>query len=294
MSVPQPIQWYGGKGHLAPEILPIMNQCKFEKYVEPFCGGAAVLFAKVPTKLEVINDRDGLLVNFFLCLREYGEELVEKLILTPYSRDIYNLAKKSLAWHFDGEPNINRAVDLYVLTRQCMSGLIASGWSYGITHLPAYLSSIKNLPEAVERIRHVVIENDDAFNCLKKFDGPDTLFYCDPPYYPNTRSDTRYRFELTKGKHYDLLQLLNKLEGMVILSGYNCGIYETNLKDWGSKAIETVSFATPQTKVSGLQGEGGLKEGQARREYIWYNKAVQMHMAQLDWVAALNNTKGGR
>ena len=56
------IPWPGGKRRLAARILGLMppHSC----YVEPFAGGAALLFAREPAPVEVLNDLDELVKQF--------------------------------------------------------------------------------------------------------------------------------------------------------------------------------------------------------------------------------------
>ena len=68
-----PVTYFGGKSRLAPWIASLLPPHRV--YVEPFCGSAAVLFAKAPSTHEVINDRDGNLVNFLRVLRTRPDEL---------------------------------------------------------------------------------------------------------------------------------------------------------------------------------------------------------------------------
>jgi DNA adenine methylase len=79
-----PTQYLGSKGRLGPWIASLLPPHR--TYVEPFCGSAAVLFAKSPSPTEVINDRDGDLVCLFRVLRDRGGELARALQLTPYAR----------------------------------------------------------------------------------------------------------------------------------------------------------------------------------------------------------------
>jgi len=58
-----PIVWFGGKGHMVNKLLPLIPKHKI--YVEPFGGGANLLIAKEPSPVEVYNDLDSGLVNFF-------------------------------------------------------------------------------------------------------------------------------------------------------------------------------------------------------------------------------------
>jgi DNA adenine methylase len=81
----------------------------------------------------------------------------------------------------------------------------------------------------------VQIEHDDAFAVIKRFDGPDALFYCDPPYVHSTRSAPKgYRHEMGDDKHRELLELINSVKGKVLISCYQSEIYAKALpaKRW--------------------------------------------------------------
>src|SRR5689334_22972518 len=76
--------YFGSKSRLALQLcneLPPHNA-----WVEVFCGSAALTLAKKPAPIEVINDLDHEIVNFFEQLRKNHEELCRLISLTPYSR----------------------------------------------------------------------------------------------------------------------------------------------------------------------------------------------------------------
>src|SRR5207244_12734052 len=61
----------------------------FRSYVEPFAGGAQVFFHKEPSAVEVLNDLDGEIVNFFRICQWHYEELVRYLRYCVVSRKLY-------------------------------------------------------------------------------------------------------------------------------------------------------------------------------------------------------------
>lgn len=97
------VSYYGGKQRIASRIAPLLP--RHTVYVEPFAGGAAVMFAK-PTPpftdsqhyRECINDVSGHLINLYRVMRDKStaETLIHRLAFTPYARDDYELAVQIL------------------------------------------------------------------------------------------------------------------------------------------------------------------------------------------------------
>src|SRR5690554_6619498 len=85
-----PISYYGGKQNMLPYILPMIP--KHKVYVEPFFGKEAVFFAKEPCKVEIINDYNAMVVNFYEQLKTNFQELKQLTEATPYSRQAYKKA----------------------------------------------------------------------------------------------------------------------------------------------------------------------------------------------------------
>jgi DNA adenine methylase len=87
-----------------------------------------------------------------------------------------------------------------------------------------------------ERLKGVVVENKDAIEVLKQHDSIDTLHYVDPPYVHATRNMRRgnaaYAFEMDDQQHVELSEVLQDLKGMVIVSGYQCDLYDRLFKNW--------------------------------------------------------------
>lgn len=114
------------------------------------------------------------------------------------------------------------------------------------------------LIEIISRLRGVVIENRAAIEVIRQHDSPNTLIYADPPYLPETRSPANkydqkhrmYRHELTVDDHRTLLEFLQTLDGMVLLSGYPHEMYDRALAGW--RRLECAAHADgarPRTEV---------------------------------------------
>ncbi len=234
-SIERPlVRYHGGKWELAPWIISHFPPHKI--YCEPFAGGASVLLQKPRAWAEVYNDLDGEMVNLFQIVRDRGLELRSALEVTPFSRveffaafersaDTLEQARRTIMRSHMGFAGVGihgRTTGFRSFSRNSGSHP-ASQWRVFPDHLEA----------VVERMRGVVLENRDALEVIDQQDSPDTLFYLDPPYAPETRdAGVDYRHEMTTEQHGAFLQRLPALKGMVVLSGYPCAAYDAALSDW--------------------------------------------------------------
>ncbi len=122
-----PITYYGGKQTLLKYLLPLIPAHRL--YCEPFFGGGAVFFAKPKSEVEVINDINGEIVNFFKILKSNFPELQKEIRATLHSRELYKKAMVVYA-HPDLFSDVKRAWALWVLTNQGFAGMIGS-WGFG-------------------------------------------------------------------------------------------------------------------------------------------------------------------
>ena len=237
MKTSNPLKWHGGKSYLAKWIISHMPE--HTHYVEPFFGGGAVLFARTGEGVsEVVNDVNQDLINFWSVLSSpdhYGE--FERLVsMTPFSEDEFREACEAARLPHT-IPDIERAGEFFVRYRQSRQGLgkdfatlSRNRTRRGMNEqVSAWLSAIDGLPEAHERLRRVVVLNSPAVEVIKQQDGPDTLFYCDPPYLHETRNTTSdYEFEMSEADHIDLLETLANIKGKFLLSGYPSELYQSH------------------------------------------------------------------
>src|SRR4051794_24002426 len=64
-----PLKWAGGKRWLVPYLVPIWEQHKSRRLVEPFCGSIAVPLGLMPQRA-ILNDINPHLINFFKVLQD--------------------------------------------------------------------------------------------------------------------------------------------------------------------------------------------------------------------------------
>jgi DNA adenine methylase len=230
------VQYTGSKWRLAPWIIsqfPV-HTC----YVEPFCGGAAILFRKQPSYLEVINDLNQEVVNFFDVLRDKTDELLRAIDLTPWSR--YELSR---AMTPSCDP-IERARRFYIRAYQSYTAGEAEksrGWATAVNESRRLRRwpILDHLYAGAKRLKLAQIENDTALNVINRFDDIDTLFYCDPPYVADTRTSIDYPLEMTDADHTALSEVLHSIKGMALISGYDSELYQHLYADW--KMVSTES-----------------------------------------------------
>lgn len=283
-----PLRYHGGKWRLAPWI--VGHFPPHAHYTEAFCGGASVLLRKEPAKAELINDRDGDVVNLFRVLRDphTAEALERALRLTPFARDEFDAAYEPTA-----DP-VERARRLVV--RSAMghgsaahnpdhrTGFRWKAWRQGTALPHDFANYPRHLTAVTARLKGVVIENRDALEVLQGWDHPDTLHYVDPPYphatrHGENRTNAAYRFELSDDDHRRLAEVLHALDGMVVLSGYACDLYDLELYPaWARFECETVkstnNASAPATEVLWLNPTAAAALGASRRQPAMFAEAV--------------------
>ncbi len=281
-----PITWFGGKGLLARKIVPLFPQ--HQCYVEPFSGGASCLFAKPPSPVEVINDIDSDIVNFFRVLRDPQkfEQFHRLASLTPYSREefVHYRSDWRTKWQ-ECVDDVERAYRWYVIARMSFAGEVGRSWgrSVGTSRLgmanavAQWLSIVDILPAIAERVRTVQIEHGDWLQILESYDAPNTLFYVDPPFVQSTRCGGKYQYEMDNGEHRELVEVLLRIQGKVVLSGYINTIYlPLEEAGWERVDLSTMCYAVGRTRLTGLKGAGSLsKHGiqHMRTETLWISPA---------------------
>ncbi|MCG8418793.1 MAG: DNA adenine methylase, partial [Proteobacteria bacterium] len=167
---------FGGSYYYAKRIVDLIPD--HQTYVEPFAGAAAVLYAKQPSKKEVLADQDADVVFLHRAIQAMTPARVAAL----RRRFEWTCTEQSFANARAMKPRdeLARFYQLVFLRTHGRDGRLDA------TH-PAQsrLGSTTN-PEkylrAAQRLSKVTIRQQDYRKTIQQFDGPDTFFFLDPPY----------------------------------------------------------------------------------------------------------------
>lgn len=207
-----PISYVGGKNRLAKRVIEIFPE--HTTYVEAFAGGAQVFFHKPPSKVEVLNDLDGEIVNFFRVCQSHHEELVRYLRFVLVSREWFARLKATDPANLT---DVQRAARYLYLLRNSFASLVRNpSYHWHVVQPPGF--NLERLPQIIEnthkRLERVQIEHLPYESVLARYDRPETLFYLDPPYF----GIKLYRHNLEKADFAKLAERLGDIRGKFVLS----------------------------------------------------------------------------
>lgn len=100
------------------------------------------------------------------------------------------------------------------------------------------------------RLCRVVILNRPAVDVITSPDGPNTLFYLDPPYVHETRQTTNEYggFEMSLPQHQELIDTALAAEGRFMISMYHHPLYDDLIERRGWRVAE---FNLPNNAAGG-------------------------------------------
>lgn len=267
--------YFGSKRRLAAKIQDRLPP--HSAWVELFCGSAAMTLAKDPAPIEVINDINGDIVNFFRQLQKNTAKLKRLVYFTPYARAEHELAKKQE----DELSDLERAHRFFVAAMMSINGAFgkdSGGFSftnsYSRNGMEARVSRWNGMPDHIDwvakRLKNVRIEQQDALKLFQKFrNRPGTLAYLDPPYL-GKRSRSYDFDENTIDFHQRLLASVLKAKCMTLISGYENEIYNSMLSSEHGWNKEVVKATT----------KGNNGKSFERLEVLWFNDPFQQALAR--------------
>ena len=214
-----PIPWIGGKSLLKNKILDVFPPKEtYNRFIDVFGGGGSILFSKDKhADLEVYNDANSDLVNFFRCLKYHSSELKKEIKYYLNSREMFFDCQEQLKTR--GFTDIQRAAMFFLLVK---TGFGASTRTFGCNKKRLNTESFEDISQ---RLDGVVIENKDFADLIAVYDREKALFYCDPPYH---KTERHYTIKFSEKDHERLCTVLHQIKGKFVLS-YNDDNYIRNL-----------------------------------------------------------------
>lgn len=237
-----PITRLGGKSYLFSWLSGFIPPHRV--YCEPFCGAAALLFGKTPSAVEVLNDIDSHLVTFFRVIREpeTRQALVDRLMFMPYSRALWQEIRTRWKQGIIPGDSVQSAAEWFYLNRSTFSGDQRRGGFAvpsitGRNPAQSYFNAVDGLEGIAGRMRGVTIENLDYQECIRRYDSPGTLFYCDPPYLNTEGYYGKGNFALQD--HHALAKFLHDAKGNAMITHYQNGLDEELYQGWNKYTFES-------------------------------------------------------
>lgn len=243
-----PLTYYGGKQQLCTRILQLIPVHNL--YCEPFLGGGAVFFGKEKSNVEVINDTNREVINFYKVVKDDFISLEKLIRITLHSRSQHEDAHVIFTNpHMFSE--IKRAWAVWVLANQSVNSIIDNSWGYerksDKTSLKTSNKREAFTEELAIRLQNVQVECADANYIIQSRDSEESFFYCDPPYIDSCQG----HYDGYSAADYEvLLQTLSCIKGKFLLSSFPSDLLKTYVKqnNWHSVTIEMTCSASKLKK----------------------------------------------
>lgn len=226
-----PITYYGGKQRLCGRIVDLIPPHTL--YCEPFLGGAAVFFAKPPSPVEVINDTNGELMNFYRMVQQDFTSLEKEIRISLHSRNLHRKARV-IYNNPDMFSEIKRAWAVWILSNHSFAAKLDGPYGFDLkkntTSKKIAAKREAFSEELAIRLQLAQLESADALYVIRSRDTPVSFFYCDPPYY---NSDMGHYDGYTVEDYEMLLTTLAGIKGKFLLSSYPSEILSRFQKQHG-------------------------------------------------------------
>lgn len=207
-----PLSYVGGKSRLAKRIVELLPE--HTAYVEPFSGGAQVFFYKTPSKIEVLNDLDGELVNFYRICQSHHAELIRYMHFLVLSRKWFTHLQRTPPTSLT---DIQRAAR-YLYLQKVAFGARVRSQSYGYFVTSPNRFTPQKIPKLIEeahgRLANTQIECGPYEEVIARYDRPTTAFFLDPPYF----GVKLYRHNLERQEFHLLRDRLRSIKGKFLMS----------------------------------------------------------------------------
>lgn len=225
--------WFGGKRELAPRIVAELG--KHTMFLDAFCGSMAVLFAKPASAMEIVCDRHGDIVNLARVMQhpQLGAQFYRRarrlMCLQKQFQEVKSACDERAARAAPTEPSVDAALEFLLFSWLGRNGVAGStgGNNFCVRYTanggsPAkrLKSTVESIPAFRERLRRVIVLNEDAFHVLERIDDrEDTAIYADPPYF---KKSSKYIHDFKEADHERLARALQRFKlARIVVSYYD-------------------------------------------------------------------------
>lgn len=266
------IKYYGAKTNLLKYILPLIPQ--HEAYLELFVGGASVLFAKEPAKIETINDIDSELVNLYYVIKTPSEALglSEMINTTLHSRSQHQEALR--LWREKDKTNqskVVRAWVIWVLSNMSFVAGIGKGFAFEKKGMRTTLDInrkreyyTKHYLKVCKRLENTQIECLDCLKCIDYYDYEKLFIYADPPY---VGTECGHYGGYTEEDYKNLLTKLSQIKGKFLLSSFQTDLLNEFKEKFNWNQIEIKQDSPAKSGKNRELGDKGI----SKIEVLTYN-----------------------
>ena len=248
-----PLSYYGGKKTLAAIIAEIITSQKYQRYIEPFAGGAAVAFTPVTKGVRevLLNDLNREMINFW----EHCADPVKhkKMCAIAEKRGIcheeyFNLSNVIYKAP-DGVPPEERAWATFFTLNNSIFSMAGSRLSIGKGRGPGLKAKLRKLADAHQaHMQDWQFLTRDACVVLRRYAYPDTMIYADPPYIPTSTAavDQGHYSGYSAADYKKLIAELGATSGKFVLSSYENEILAAAIEKykWRKIVVRTTSSAS--------------------------------------------------
>lgn len=198
----------GGKSKLKKVLINYFpDNYESMTYIEPFFGAGSLFFYKEPSKKEVINDLDKNIFILMKGFKKYDGNEISDAINGNYDKDKFIILK-----NYKPKTEYNKFIQLLLLTKLSffaeMRTFIKGSDKYH--YINTNYGNKYN-----ERLKNTIILNKDYKEVIKKYDGPNSFFYLDPPY---SMSEKEKYYDNQYININELYELLKNIKGKFLFS----------------------------------------------------------------------------
>ncbi len=186
------VKWAGAKRRLADQILALRPP-DMQRYVEPFCGGAAVFFALRAsgwTGPAVLNDVNKELIRTYRAVQADPEAVIRELLAFPDDKSFF-LHMRDIDPHSLND--VECAAWMLFLNRTCFNGLwrVTKSGKFSAPFGKSGKRGPRNICQADDiRAASIALRNTELLCGSFRYVGvfPGDFVYCDPPYFPVSKT----------------------------------------------------------------------------------------------------------